>query len=159
MIFSEFLENLNSNRGSVEKTMYYYMQHPFGGLTPKKLDVHVQSESLSDDIQRFDWEWLNSLVRGHLTIFDQVHPVLGFMLWVGNTGCVTPTHFDQQHVFLSQVTGTKRLFLFSPSDFKNMYPYPMRHVYDRQAQVDICKPDFHQFPNYRNATIYEVFMY
>ncbi len=74
-------------------------------------------------IKGFDWDWLRAQVMQHPNvsiillkilssfyycyliekIFEKIHPVIGFMLWVGNAGCITPTHYDQQHVFLSQV--------------------------------------------------------
>jgi len=36
-----------------------------------------------------------------------------------------------------------------------MYPYPSRHVYDRQSQVDIMSPDLDKFPNFCKATVHE----
>jgi hypothetical protein len=37
--------NNNSENNDNNKT-YYYMQHPFGGLTPKKLEIFGVKESL-----------------------------------------------------------------------------------------------------------------
>jgi len=38
-------------------------------------------------------------------MFQEKHNLTGFMFWIGKPGSVTPTHYDQQHVFLSQVKG------------------------------------------------------
>ncbi len=88
-------------------------------------------------------------------MFQHEHSLTGFMVWVGKPGSITPTHYDQQHVFLSQVKGylfllykclvynnpdrKKKLLLFDPSQFCNLYPYPAHHAFDRQSQVNIHK--------------------
>jgi len=54
-------------------------------------------------------------------------------------------------LFLCGVEGEKHFTLFSPSEFKNLYPFPVHHANDRQCQVDIYDPDLNKFPNIVNA--------
>ena len=43
------MDTNNNQNNNINRT-YYYMQHPFGGLTPKKLEVFGVKEALIDDI-------------------------------------------------------------------------------------------------------------
>lgn len=60
------------------------------------------------------------------------------------SGNITPCHYDEQQNFFTQVTGCKRVILFGPDQFENLYPYPVGHPHDRQSQVNkftgICIP-------------------
>jgi hypothetical protein len=48
-IESNTFAHINNDLQNNDKT-YYYMQHPFGGLTPKKLDIFGVKESLENGI-------------------------------------------------------------------------------------------------------------
>ena len=48
----------------------------------------------------------------------------------------------------AQLVGTKRCLLFPPSDFHGLYPFPVHHPHDRQAQVDLYNPDLSRFPKF-----------
>lgn len=52
-------------------------------------------------------------------------------------GNVTPCHYDEQQNFYAQLRGYKRIMLFRPSQFENLYPHPVHHPYDRQTQARI----------------------
>lgn len=99
------------------------------------------------DFREWKWKW----------VLDK-QKELGFgplstnMLLVGQTGVVTPTHYDEQQNFFAQIHGTKRVTLFSPADFKCLYPYPVGHPADRQSQVHIESPDLSRFPDFESAT-------
>jgi len=66
-------------------------------------------------------------------------------------GVVTPTHFDEAFNLFTQIRGRKRFKLYSPKYFANLYPYPVHHPCDRQAQVDIDNPDLIRFPKFSAA--------
>ena len=57
------------------------------------------------------------------------------LLLCGPKGAVTPLHYDEQQNMFAQLWGNKRVRLFPPDDFIKLYPYPMSHPCDRQAQV------------------------
>ena len=57
------------------------------------------------------------------------------LLLCGPKGAVTPLHYDEQQNMFAQLWGSKRVRLFPPDDFSKLYPFPMSHPCDRQAQV------------------------
>ena len=62
-------QNININR------TYYYMQHPFGGHTPKKLEVFGVKEALKDDIfstQIFIYIFFLGLVLFYLYVASSI---------------------------------------------------------------------------------------
>lgn len=60
------------------------------------------------------------------------------------------THYDVMDNMLIQVVGVKKVVLFPPSDFDNMYMNG-----DKSEVVDIENPDLNIFPLFANATKYE----
>ena len=55
--------------------------------------------------------------------------------------------------FLVQITGRKRVVLFSPRDALNMYLHG-----DKSAVIDIDHPDTTKYPLFQNAMRYECTM-
>ena len=41
--------------------------------------------------------------------------------------------------------------LFSPDDFRALYPFPVHHPCDRQSRVDLYHPDLERFPRFAEA--------
>ena len=39
-------------------------------------------------------------------------------------------------------SGRKEVFIYPPSDFRGMYPFPINHACDRQSMVNVDDPDF-----------------
>ena len=101
------------------------------------------------DFLQFNWDWANGQQKrnkwGDLT---------SNLLLVSQEGNITPTHYDEQENFLTQISGSKRAILFSPAHFQNLYPFPYFHPCDRQSQVDLENPDFIRFP--RAAEVHPV---
>lgn len=56
-------------------------------------------------------------------------------LWMGASGAVTPTHYDNYHNMYVQVQGRKTFILFPPSAFDLFKLYPSLHPAHRSAQV------------------------
>ena len=47
--------------------------------------------------------------------------------------------------------GRKRCVLFSPDDFRALYPFPVHHPCDRQSRVNLYNPDLERFPRFAEA--------
>lgn len=80
-------------------------------------------------------------------------------LWIGGTGNITNTHYDMNDNFLVQVSGRKRLMLFSSEQFDELYPMaattPNTSNY---ASVDIANPDLAAYPAFAKAQPFEAFL-
>jgi hypothetical protein len=66
-------------------------------------------------------------------------PMTSNLLLVGQKGNTTPVHYDEQENLFAQVHGAKLFLLFAPDMFPCMYPYPIHHPHDRQAQVIVVR--------------------
>jgi hypothetical protein len=75
-------------------------------------------------------------------------------LWFGPSGTISPLHFDLVHNFLCQVSGTKRLILFSPDQSECLYPFPEGSQIPHLSQVDIDQPDLEKFPRFIEASAF-----
>jgi hypoxia-inducible factor 1-alpha inhibitor (HIF hydroxylase) len=107
-------------------------------------------EAIVRDFQEWKWGWAHKWQKA-----------LGFgplstnMLLVGQRGVITPTHYDEQQNFFAQIAGRKVVTLYSPADFRCLYPYPVGHPADRQSQVLHEKPDLDRFPLFAGASASE----
>ena len=72
------------------------------------------------------------------------------LIFAGN---LTPCHYDEQENFFTQVTGCKRVILFSPGQFDCLYPYPVHHPHDRQSQVFLTAIQIHNRKKTRNVQL------
>jgi len=119
----------------------------------KRPRVYMQ-QSLTDgvgaqmqaDFAKFNWPLANALAKR-----NDWGPLTSNLLLVGEQGCVTPLHYDEQHNLFAQVTGRKLCILSSPANFGSFYPFPVGHPHDRQAQVNTRRPDTRAFPNFSAA--------
>ncbi|EGD72890.1 hypothetical protein PTSG_04619 [Salpingoeca rosetta] len=79
-------------------------------------------------------------------LFRQTH------IWIGGEQTSTPAHFDLFHNFYVQIYGRKRVLLFPPAQWQQLYIFPLLHPAGRSVQVDLDSPLFqqeHAFPNYQ----------
>ena len=76
-------------------------------------------------------------------VTDNVLKFLPFAFF-GGQGAVTRMHRDMDNscVFLTEVTGRKRVVLFDPKYSKLLYQYP----FSTHTSVDINNPDYDKFP-------------
>ena len=78
-------------------------------------------------------------------------------LWLNQAGTVSPMHFSVSHNLLAQMSGTKTITLFAPSDGARL-GYPSRDVRDLGPSavtftaLDPDAPDSVRFPRFREAT-------
>jgi hypoxia-inducible factor 1-alpha inhibitor (HIF hydroxylase) len=102
---------------------------------------------LKQDFGQIDWK--------QLAFFQQAGawgPLTTNMLFVGEAGCTTPTHYDEQENLFFQVHGRKRFILLHPQMWKYLYLYPLNHTCDRQSRIDFEDPDvLNRFPRLRQA--------
>lgn len=100
---------------------------------------------VAKDIGSFKWSWLRRNMGGR--------HVQTCQLFCGFSGGFSPCHYDPQDNIFGQVRGYKRVLLFHPRHFANLYPWPVHHPQDRQSRVDFDAPDagvFQRYPFLRN---------
>jgi hypothetical protein len=65
----------------------------------------------------------------------------GQVCWVGSAGCLTPLHYDMSDGLLAQVIGTKRVWLFAPTDMDRVYLRSPRRPgidnWERQSEASL----------------------
>ena len=71
--------------------------------------------------------------------------------WFGPKGTITPAHHDLTNNFMAQVRGRKLVRLIAPYELP--YVYNNRHCY---SAVDLDKPDYERFPQFKDVTIIDV---
>jgi hypothetical protein len=67
-------------------------------------------------------------------------------LWYGSAGNVTPLHHDPLSNLFLQVFGRKRLTLYAPRYFEELYPYPEDARFSHMSRVDVERPDPIAYP-------------
>ncbi len=78
-------------------------------------------------------------------------------IWIGSKGVVTPLHHDAWTGLLFQMTGSKRVLMFSPVERPNLYfrsPFAARDRWSSlPGRADDADPT--RFPRFHRATRYE----
>eukprot|EP00043_Microstomoeca_roanoka_P012491 m.120971 g.120971 ORF g.120971 m.120971 type:complete len:256 (-) comp15511_c0_seq1:534-1301(-) len=119
MTFRQFAEEMGSALETGDRNLYLQQ-----GLND------TVGPRIVKDFIGFNWQWLSSVVKalnwGQLTTN---------MLFVSMPHLVTPCHYDEQENLFAQVKGYKRIILFHPEHYRNLYPYRYDHPCDRQSQV------------------------
>mmetsp|Transcript_22324 Transcript_22324/g.75146 ORF Transcript_22324/g.75146 Transcript_22324/m.75146 type:complete len:446 (-) Transcript_22324:374-1711(-) len=103
-------------------------------------------EKVVADFVLFDWEWVRGLPQS-----VGWRDLSSNLLLVGQKGNVTPAHYDEQQNLLAQLVGRKRVLLFPPEAWRQLYPYPRCHPHDRQTLLDFAAPDLGRFPRFAEA--------
>ena len=84
--------------------------------------------------------------------------------WISSEGCITPLHYDLCHGFLSQIIGKKKVILFSPDDWRNLYPRSITSSCRNSSKISLDlwmngdENQISRFPNVGNAKILEVIL-
>lgn len=78
--------------------------------------------------------------------------------WVGPRGCVSPTHYDLSHSFLTQIRGRKRMLFWSPDQLPLLYFYPDTHLLRRRSRVNMHAPQAGRFPLFARAAAREALL-
>lgn len=79
-------------------------------------------------------------------------------VWMGQEGNLTPLHNDPWHGLLIQLHGRKRVRLFAPNEYHNVYGRVPRHVSDMYTglPVEDFDPDVTDYPRLRDSSYYDV---
>ncbi|MBY0217735.1 cupin-like domain-containing protein [Paenibacillus illinoisensis] len=72
-------------------------------------------------------------------------------IWIGSGRNVTPIHFDAYSNFLAQVTGEKRLILFSPKQNKRLYGFPYHSKNHNLSPIDFNNPNYDKYPKFKDV--------
>jgi hypothetical protein len=80
-------------------------------------------------------------------------------LWLGTQGNITPLHFDLWHGLLIQIVGRKKVVIFHPDDYHNLYPHSSLSLNPHTSRIDVRKweqseDEQQKFPRLKNATKY-----
>ena len=75
------------------------------------------------------------------------------MAFFGGEGAVTRIHrdMDNSNVFLTELSGTKRVVLFDPKYSDLLYRYP----FSTHTSIDINNPDYEKFPGLKKVVGYD----
>ncbi|MEU6584475.1 cupin-like domain-containing protein [Nocardia sp. NPDC046763] len=79
-------------------------------------------------------------------------------VWMGQAGNLTPLHQDPWHGLLIQLYGRKRVRLFPPDEYHNVYgrvPVTASDMYTELPSEDY-DPDLEEFPKLRNSQYFDV---
>ena len=127
MLFKDYVDLLEKNRPS-EKRLFNY-------------NLFRYDKDLKKDIS-FPKNWISN--------FFIPYPLLFF----GAKSSKVRLHYDldEANVFLTQIKGRKKVWLFSPEDTPYLYKYP----FAVHSAVDVFNPDFKKHPLYKHAKAKEV---
>ena len=121
MPFGEFIEQV---RRPVEGRQYYMTEHELRLVSPKLVE--------DVDVSRY---------------IDKTDP----LLFVGHDTFMPLHYHGTTEALLSQLTGTKTVWLYSPDQFKRLYAGPWYSYSPLFSRVDPRRPDFDRFPGFRDA--------
>lgn len=93
------------------------------------------------ELQAMDFGWLESALAAAES--DGFHSCT---LWAGYGGGSTPMHYDAVSNFFTQLVGRKRILVFEPGEWVNLYPFPSSHPMDSYVMADVEAPDLQKYP-------------
>jgi len=146
--FKRFVELSKSNDG--ESTDHYYLQQAV---------VLEMGPTMAQEFSQFSLD-----TAAAFKTMGNWNELTTNLLLCGPPGAVTSCHFDEQQNLFAQLSGRKRVRLFSPQEWSKLYPYPVGHPRDRQAQVIIpcdeenIETNHSSFPECNDVTEYRVDM-
>jgi hypothetical protein len=60
-------------------------------------------------------------------------------VWISMAGCITPLHYDLCHGFMTQIQGRKRVTMFYPDDYRQLYMRSSNQPNSQSSNVDVTK--------------------
>ena len=142
-------------------------RNPFkDDVTMKSADFfnHIETKVDQQDTYLYYTGGIESIGQWALTDVKPIHEFISLKpdhnsvnVWFGEPDVITHMHYDGYHNFYVQIQGRKKFTVFSPSEWKHVYPYPFLHPHHAQAQVNISNVnDTDKFPFITKATGMEI---
>ncbi|XP_032385417.1 tRNA wybutosine-synthesizing protein 5 isoform X2 [Etheostoma spectabile] len=114
----------------------YYLRSLGEDVRKEPADLRQQFPDLAQDF--------------HIPRFFEPAQFFSSVFRISSCGLQLWTHYDVMDNLLAQVTGTKRVALYSPQDALHLYLSG-----DKSEVLDIDSPDLDRFPEFVKATRYE----
>lgn len=127
MLSDEFFQHFNQPHE--EKYWYWYGQVP---------------QHLKKDVHPHEFLWVD--------LEDE--KAFGLFMWLSDPYIGPWLHYDQDHNFYVQVSGTKRFIMFPPWEYEHIYAYPRIHPFWHKSQVNFDHPDLEKHPEFAKAQGY-----
>ncbi|CAG5865888.1 tRNA wybutosine-synthesizing protein 5 [Menidia menidia] len=137
--FNEFVKRASEKKHSnffLSEDESYYLRSLGEDNRKEPADLSKQFPDLADD---FD-----------MPSFFEPKQFFSSVFRISSCGLQLWTHYDVMDNLLAQVTGTKRVVLYSPQDASHLYMCG-----DKSEVLDIDAPDLKQFPEFVKARRYE----
>ncbi len=159
--FKETMGNLkiavfdnNEKRHVYSTTVDPDFKMPFGEF----LDIIKKDEPSSVRMFRYNLYKQNPELKKDFSCpsFIDYAPMNSFgFMFLGGKGTDVRLHYDvdNSNVLLTQISGTKRIVLYPPTESKFLYKVP----YNTHSLADLKDPDFEKFPGLQYAKGYEIF--
>ena len=143
----------NEKRHVYSTTVDPDFKMPFGEF----LDIITKDEPSSVRMFRYNLYKQNPELRKDFscTSFINYPPMNSFgFMFLGGKGTDVRLHYDvdNSNVLLTQISGSKRVVLYPPSESKFLYKVP----YNTHSLADLKNPDFEKFPGLQYAKGYEI---
>ncbi|XP_059199492.1 tRNA wybutosine-synthesizing protein 5 isoform X3 [Centropristis striata] len=114
----------------------YYLRSLGEDVRKEPADLSKQFADLAEDF--------------HIPQFFETDQFFSSVFRISSCGLQLWTHYDVMDNLLAQVTGTKRVVLYSPQDALHLYLSG-----DKSEVLDIDSPDLNRFPQFVKAKRYE----
>lgn len=137
--FNEFVKRVSEEKHTeffISEDEKYYLRALGDDPRTDIADIRKQFSELAEDI--------------HIPQFFNTDKFFSSVFRISSNGIQLWTHYDVMDNILIQVTGSKRVVLFSPQDANNMYLNG-----DKSEVLDIDNPDLEKYPKFVNCTRYE----
>ncbi|XP_034042775.1 tRNA wybutosine-synthesizing protein 5 [Thalassophryne amazonica] len=137
--FNEFISRAAEKKHSVFflcEDESYYLRSLGEDVRKEPADLSKQFPDLAQDF--------------HVPQFFEPHQFFSSVFRISSCGLQLWTHYDVMDNLLAQVTGTKRVVLYSPQDALHLYL-----TGDKSEVLDVDCPDLKQFPEFVKAKRYE----
>ncbi|XP_069554850.1 tRNA wybutosine-synthesizing protein 5 [Brachyistius frenatus] len=137
--FNEFVKRASETKHSnffLSEDESYYLRSLGEDVRKEPADLSKQFPDLAEDF--------------HIPLFFEPDRFFSSVFRISSCGLQLWTHYDVMDNLLAQVTGMKRVVLYSPQDALHLYLSG-----DKSEVLDIDAPDLKQFPEFVKATRHE----
>uniref|UniRef100_A0A1A7YEP0 tRNA-yW synthesizing protein 5 n=1 Tax=Iconisemion striatum TaxID=60296 RepID=A0A1A7YEP0_9TELE len=140
--FNEFVKRASEMKHTdffLSENESYYLRSLGEDVRKEPAELNKQFPTLADDF--------------HIPPFFEPDKFFSSVFRISSCGLQLWTHYDVMDNLLAQVTGRKRVVLYSPQDALHLYLSG-----DKSEVLDIDAPDLKRFPEFAKARRYECFL-